>query len=82
MWDVCGTRYILSILAAVISFTLQFCSPLIMKLIIIHIREQKEEAWKGYLYVALMFTLNLTQSLMNQHYLRQCILMAQQVREH
>ena len=57
-----------------------FVGPLMLKLLIKHVSDPTEEAWKGFLYVALIFINASVQSLLNHQFLQQTVISAQQIR--
>ena len=65
---------------SVINFTMVFVGPLMLKLLIKHVSDPSEEAWKGFLYVALIFINASVQSLLNHQFLQQTVISAQQIR--
>jgi len=64
-------RNIFSTFLGLLFFMLFYSGPLLLKLLICHIQDESEEAWKGFFYAGLLFSTLTLGSLVNQQFLKQ-----------
>lgn len=63
-----GWRFLIGNCIGLLNYTELYLSPLILRLLINHIDNAKEETWKGYLYALALFAASVLNTILFSHY--------------
>ena len=75
-----GSRLFVCILLALIHTLISFVNPMVLDLLIDHVKDKSEEGWKGYLYIGILFFSNLVWTLSCHMSLHHCVVVGIQMR--
>jgi len=71
LWSSFSARFLFGSALGLLFYLLTYAGPLLIKLLVRHVQDPSEEAWKGFFYATLLFICTAVGSLINHQFLRQ-----------
>jgi ATP-binding cassette subfamily C (CFTR/MRP) protein 1 len=75
-----GIRLFLGSIVGLVHHIITFANPLLLKLLIKHVEDKKEEEWKGYLYICVLLVCSILWTLTFHTFIQQIVIVAIQMR--